>query len=225
MYSTKIDDIFSMNRQMEIQSVVQSLVQFSPTKIALELPQDKNNEIKQEYQAFLADKSSLTASEYHQLGFQLAREINHQEVFAVDWNGTIKGVPDIEAWVKEHNSADFDEMGNKAKELTVNAEKFYRNHSVREFLLYLNDSENIRKNHELYMKLALVGSNSEPVGAMWTAQYWYYRNMLIYRNIVDLINSEDERILVFYGSGHLHILNQFFKESGLFRVETASDYL
>lgn len=60
---------------------------------------------------------------------------------------------------------------------------------------------------------------------MWTAKYWYYRNMLIYKNLVSLIDSNEERIFVLYGAGHLHLLLQFLKESGLFDVKVASDYL
>ena len=75
------------------------------------------------------------------------------------------------------------------------------------------------------MNLALIGSDSNPIGAMWTTKYWYYRNMLIYKNLVSLINSNEERIFVLYGAGHLYLLLHFLKESGLFNVELAGDYL
>jgi len=35
---------------------------------------------------------------------------------------------------------------------------------------------NIDKSHQLYMKLALIGTDSNTLGAMWTATNWYYRN-------------------------------------------------
>jgi hypothetical protein len=37
---------------------------------------------------------------------------------------------------------------------------------------------------------------------------WYQRNMRIYANIVHLIESPGERILVIYGAGHLGWLRQ-----------------
>lgn len=225
MFTAKTDDIFQENRQREIQSVVKSLAEFRPTKIALESPLDKNNKTNLDYQAFLTGDFSLTSNECHQIGFQLAKEVKHDKVYGVDWNGTINGIPDVEAWAKEHNSVPFDSAAKKGLEIAVNAEEYFKDHTVREFLLYMNQFENVRKNQEIYMTLALVGSKSEPVGAMWTAQYWYYRNMLIYKNLVELINSEEERIFVLYGSGHLHVLNQFLKDSGLFNIENVSDYL
>jgi hypothetical protein len=49
--------------------------------------------------------------------------------------------------------------------------------------------------------------------------------MLIYKNLVSLIDSNEERMFVLYGAGHLHLLLQFLIESGLFDVKVASDYL
>jgi hypothetical protein len=69
--------------------------------------------------------------------------------------------------------------------------------------LWLNLPENWKANHQMDMRLACVGSREEPVGAMWTAWYWYYRNLLIYKNLTELIRSNGERILVLYGAGHL----------------------
>ncbi|MCG3421037.1 MULTISPECIES: DUF5694 domain-containing protein [Oceanobacillus] len=43
--------------------------------------------------------------------------------------------------------------------------------------------------------------------------------------MVTLIDSNQERIFVLYGSGYLHLLLQFIKESGLFDVKLANDYL
>ena len=75
------------------------------------------------------------------------------------------------------------------------------------------------------MKLALIGDENTAAGAMWTSQYWYYRNMVIYKNIVELAESGEERIFVLYGAGHLHLLIQFLQECGRFKVERATDYL
>lgn len=92
-------------------------------------------------------------------------------------------------------------------------------------MLWLNREDNVSEDHKIYMKLALLGDDSNPIGTKWTAYYWYYRNLLIYRNLINLIESDEERIFVLYGSGHLHLLLQFLRESGLVNVEVAGDYL
>jgi hypothetical protein len=37
---------------------------------------------------------------------------------------------------------------------------------------------------------------------------WYQRNIRIYRNIIALVDSPEDRILVIYGAGHLGWLRQ-----------------
>ncbi|MGM0904703.1 MAG: DUF5694 domain-containing protein [Bacillota bacterium] len=106
---------------------------------------------------------------------------------------------------------------------TSESEKIFNNHTMREFLLWLNDPGNVIYNHLMYITLATMGSKENPVGPMWTVQYWYNRNMIIYKNLVELITAKDDRIFVLYGSGHLHLLNHFLRESGRFNMEP--DYL
>jgi len=90
--------------------------------------------------------------------------------------------------------------------------------------LWLNLPENWKTNHRMYMHLACVGSR-EPAGTVWTAWYWYYGNLLIYKNLTELIRSNRERILVLYGAGHLYLHHQFLQESGMLAVEPAEKYL
>ena len=143
----------------------------------------------------------------------------------VDWNDDQVGIPDFRKLAEDNNQLDiFNDIEKMGQEFIIQSEQHYQV-SLKEFLLWHNKEENISKEHEVYMKLALIGNGSNSVGAAWTANYWYYRNMLIYKNLVNLINSPEERILILYGSGHLDLLLQFLKESRIFNVEVASDYL
>ncbi|MCP3028700.1 DUF5694 domain-containing protein [Halobacillus sp. A5] len=225
MFMTQTEDIHSEHRQREIKQVIDCLKEFRPTKVALEVLTENQSKLNADYMSFLNGEFKLTSNERHQIGFQLAKNMNHKELFAVDWNDSIEGVPDLECWAGKNNSAIFSEVIEKGKKITLESEDYFKNHTMQEFLLWLNDKENMKANHEIYTKLALMGSKSNPVGSMWTAQYWYYRNMIVYKNLVELITSKDDNILVLYGAGHLYLLNQFLKESNIFIVETVQDYL
>nr|WP_239587758.1 DUF5694 domain-containing protein [Bacillus pakistanensis] len=225
MFIPNVEGILSDKRQREINNVVDCLKEFRPTKVALEVLKENQNHLNQEYRSFRNGDFPLTTNERHQFGFQLASKMNLEEIFAVDWNYKIEGVPNVGSWAKENNSEIFEEVATKEEQRTKKVENFLQNHTIREYLLWLNDPENIKSTQESYMKLALIGNEENPVGAMWTAQYWYYRNMVIYKNLVELVNSQEERIFLLYGAGHLHLLIQFLQESGFFIVKTASDYL
>lgn len=43
--------------------------------------------------------------------------------------------------------------------------------------------------------------------------------MLIYKNLVELIDSKEEQFFLLYGADHLHLLTQFSSESCMFNNE------
>lgn len=226
MFMTETEDILTEKRQSEMTDVVNCLEKFMPTKVALEVLTENEEKLNQEYVSYLDGRFSLSSNETDQIGFQVAKKCNLDKVYAVDWNGNWDSDQDFEKSAKQNNQLDvFEEVMKLGQEMNTKSQAYYKSHSLKEYLLWLNEKKNIEKNQRLYMKLALIGSNSNPDGASWTAKYWYYRNMLIYKNLVHLIDSKEERIFVLYGAGHLHLLLQFLKESDLFHIEVVSDYL
>ncbi|KAB8126014.1 hypothetical protein F9U64_21010 [Gracilibacillus oryzae] len=225
MFMSQTEGILTGKRQDEVKEVINFLKAFRPTKIALEVLTENQSNLNKDYLSFLNGNYSLTANERHQFGFQLAKEMNHKEIYAVDWNENNEGVPNLGDWADKNKSDLFSEIAEKGKQMTRETEDYFSNHTINEFLLWMNDKEKVQSNHEMYMKLALIGSEDNPVGAMWTAQYWYYRNMVIYKNLVELITTNEDRIFVLYGAGHLYLLNQFLRESNIFNLETVQDYI
>lgn len=222
---TDKEDMLSKTRQNEINELLSCLKKYEPTKVALEVLQENEEALNDQYVSFNKGDYSLTVNEVDQIGFRIAKECGHKKIYAVDWNEKQEDIPDLSDlgdWIVTDEYKAFTKV---AQELISESNTYLQKHSIKEFFLWLNDPQNVLKGQELYMKLALVGSESNPVGTMWTAKYWYFRNMLIYKNLVSLIDSNEERIFVLYGAGHLHLLLQFLKESGLFDVKVASDYL
>lgn len=220
-----IDDVLAKKRQKEIKELIEALKEFKPTKIALEVLTTDVDRLNRDYRNYLTGDFDLFPSEHHQIGFRLAKTADLTEVAAIDWNENVEGVPNLGAWAEENSSPLFNEVMNDVRKMTEEAESFFKKHSLKEYLLWLNQPDNIQRNQESYMKIGLLGDQANPVGAIWTARYWYYRNLLIYKNIVELATSSNERIFVLYGAGHLHLLIHFLQDSGLVNVEVAQHYL
>lgn len=226
MHNVKSDDVLIPKRQNEIQEVVNRLKLFNPTKIAVEVLTEKHDELNQEYLSYLSDEFTLGASEIYQLGFRIAAELRHQIIYPVDWNEWLGGIGigDVFEFAQlnmpelyEHMQASFQGMAQSVQE-SIQAQ------SIRETLLLVNTSGVVQCDHENYMTIARVGNGKNNIGIDWLSNYWYRRNLIIYKNISQ-ISSPDDRILVIYGAGHIHLLTQFMKESNLYSLETIEKYL
>ena len=79
-------------------------------------------------------------------------------------------------------------------------------------------------NHRPYLYMAQVGTAADPKGAEVLAG-WYKRNLLIYGNLVRLIDSPQERILLLIGQGHAKLLSEYVAESPNLRLVDPLGYL
>lgn len=76
----------------------------------------------------------------------------------------------------------------------------------------------------MYLTIAQIEKDYDYIGIDWV-RWWYQRNLSIYTNVTKLINTPSERVILLIGGAHLHLLRQFFRESGVFHVEDVNDYL
>ncbi|TYS68263.1 hypothetical protein FZC76_11015 [Sutcliffiella horikoshii] len=210
-------DIFTSEKQLEINNVLTTLKEYTPTKILLEYPLKYQSNLTKEFQEYLDGKLKLSANERHQIGFQLAKELGHKNIFAVDWNED-EGVPDIFGYMQKQETQNSKQIFMDIEKVIDEANNKSQTSTIWEYLLFLNDTEQVRKSHQIYMDMAMIVDNDNPIGAKWVANYWYYRNLLIYKNIKSLA-SENDRLLVIYGVGHVYLLNQLIYEGGVFKIE------
>ena len=81
----KIDDVLTPKRQAEIEQLVAQLGKFQPTKIALEIDVSRDAEINASYQGYLEGTYELKRYESDQIGFRLAKQMEHSKVYCVDY--------------------------------------------------------------------------------------------------------------------------------------------
>ncbi|KGA96119.1 hypothetical protein AJ85_17440 [Alkalihalobacillus alcalophilus ATCC 27647 = CGMCC 1.3604] len=225
LLKTEQIDVFSNKRQNELLELMECLKGFAPTKVALEYDKGLQMRLSNDYQNYLSGKLQLTANERHQIGFRMAEAMEHKEIYAVDWNEDSVDVPDVFQYMMEHEPEVYKEFVTNGEKMMEEVNRFLAKHTIVEFLAWFNKDKRIAENHQMYIQLALVGEAGNPVGVNWVMKYWYYRNMLIYKNIIQLASEKEDRILVLYGAGHAYLLKQLLQESGLVHVELTNDYL
>ena len=206
---TSGDDMLSEKRQAEIREVVGRLKAFRPTKIALESPFG-TEDLGKTYALYVSGRHKLTADEREQLGFRLASELHLPTVSPVDWKKDM----DLGAVLAAAPAAGQAALAQRLEKLfgSIGATlEGMKGKTVLEQLRFHNGPESDAY-HRGYLLLAEIGKGASYPGADQVAG-WYERNLKIAVNILRIVESPDDRVLVIFGSGHAPLLRQFLRES------------
>lgn len=222
IFNMQADDVLSPKRQAEIAQVIAALARFRPTKIAVEAGAG-DERITKRYADYLAGKHELTRNETEQLGFRLARELGHKTVYPVDADGDFPF----------QRVVNFAKASGRSKELEallaeigvmVKAQGAYlASHTVLETLLYMNADAKVAEDVGFYYREAQFGEPGDWAGADLVAD-WFRRNMRIYSNVVQLVDSPSERVLVLFGAGHLGWLQHDFASNPGLRLRKLVEF-
>jgi Family of unknown function (DUF5694) len=100
---------------------------------------------------------------------------------------------------------------------------YLASHSILETLVLINSDQRATQEVGLYYRMAAIGEPQDWAGADLIAD-WFRRNVRIYSNVLKLVDSPNERVLVIFGAGHLGWLQQDFASSPELRLRKLSDF-
>lgn len=223
LVNPEVDNVLTDKRQKEIVEFVALIKKYKPTRIAVEQP-TTNAKLNERYTAYVNGKAGLTANEVDQIGFRLAKDLNHKQVYTVDWQGNFDIDRVIKAAAANNQTAITDGVINKFKSLGAKYDAMKKTATITEILRSMNEQKEIDETHRIYLSTIRVGGADDYAGADM-ARDWYERNLKIYANILRITESPTERVLVVIGASHVKLLQQFAAESGDFELESASKYL
>ncbi len=222
VFNIETDDVLSATRQAEIAQVAAVLREFRPTKIAVEVVFSDRG-ISQRYAGYVAGTYELTHNEVDQLGFRVARELGHGTVYPVDVRGEFPYPRLVKYAQATGQTPAFDALAGETGEAVNTLSTYMASHTVLETLLYMNSDERVGEAVGSYFRLAEFGEPWDWAGADLVSD-WFRRNMRIYTNIVQLIDSPEERILVIYGAGHLGWLQDAFGSNPSIRLRKLAEF-
>lgn len=222
IYNMKADDVLAPKRQAEIAQVIEVLKRFRPTKIAVE--SDAGDElIPKRYADYLAGKYTLSRNEIDQLALRLAKELGHKTVYPADADGDFPYARLVD-YAKAHGrEKELDATMNGFQEDVKSQGEYLATHSVLDTLLYMNTDARAEHEVGIYYQLGRFGEPDDWAGADLLAE-WYRRNARIYSNILQLINSPNERVLVIFGAGHLGWLRHDFASNPQVRLRELAEF-
>jgi hypothetical protein len=221
IHNMQADDVLSPARQREIAQLIEVLKRFHPTKIAIE-SEVAGLRVKQEYSDYLAGKYRLSRNENDQIGYRLAKELGHHEVYPVDVDGDFPWQRLVNYAKANGRAEKLDAINASWGTLVKEQDDFLRSHTVLETLESMNSDARTAKDVALYYATVPYADPFDYAGPDLLAA-WYQRNIRIYSNIVKLIESPYERILVIYGAGHLGWLRQDIANDSTVKVRKLSE--
>ena len=222
VFNTQVDDVLSPKRQAEIAQVIAVLKEFRPTKVAVEA--DFNDDrVGERYADYVAGRHELTRNERQQLGFRLAKELGHQTVYPVDVDGEFPYLRLVKYAKATGRETEFTANREEGAAAVERRSAYFASHTTLENLLYMNSDESSARGVAGYFELAEWGEPWDWAGADLVSD-WFRRNMRIYTNIVQLVDSPNERVLVIYGAGHLGWLQYAFDSNPNFRLRKLAEF-
>jgi hypothetical protein len=228
IYNMHADDVLAPKRQAEIAQVVEVLKKFQPTKVAIEAdllsPDNPTTKLRaNQYADYLAGNHELGPDEVEQIGFRLAKELGHRTIYPVnaDYDFPYQRLVDYAKASGRSNELEEIMSGFAAKTKAQN--EYLTSHTILETLLWMNSNEKAEYENGLYYRLAHFGQVGDWAGADLLAD-WFHRNIRIYSNIMQLVDSPTERILVIYGSGHLTWLRRDFGSDPTIGLHVLSEF-
>jgi quercetin dioxygenase-like cupin family protein len=220
LHNVKADDMLLPKRQAEIEAVAEALARFKPTRVAVEWPADITNE---RYATFLAGTLPESRNEVVQLGFRLARMQKLRQVDGLDVEGDFP-FDDVAAWAKAHGrQAEIDRAMAQGEAEVNKLTALQATKTVGGVLRYLNEPREIALNHSFYPPMLTMGSGSEQPGVRLVSA-WYQRNLAICARLLQAVKPGD-RVVVFYGQGHVYLLRQCLSEQPTVKLVDSLAYL
>ena len=221
--NVRADDVLGPKRQREIADLATRLARFRPTKVAVEIPSGRDSMSNALYRRFLQGTHTLDRTEMQQLGFRVARQAGLPRIFGVDFDLDVN-VASVMVWALTHGQPELASAAQGlSSRLLAEADSMMKHATVSEIIAALN-SARADSAHGIYMAALRVGADTSYPGASMTAR-WYERNLKITSNVLRLIESPDDRVLVIVGAAHGPILREILARVPGVRVMPPGDAL
>lgn len=195
-------------KEDDVLELVDYLAKFQPIKILLEWEQSQNKQLNERFQSIEDD---FQINEMEQIGFRLAKKLNHEEVFAINWEGHL---------TQEDMTCLFEAINNEypvIQNILTTYRELVTNIELNTKLMYsfqkLNEKRLVDELERLYLSFATVEINKDSIG-MNVLKKWMERELTIFKNILQVESKTNDRMLLLIGGDHLWMLRKLFEGIG-----------
>jgi hypothetical protein len=225
----EVDDVLAPQRQREIQTLVQTLAEWKPTKVAVE---SQAAAPKLEVAAYAEVEQQLRTqrNESVQIGFRLAHATGLDTVYGIDEQPS-EGEPDyfpfgkVQAFAQANGQGDLLQRVFAVLQARVAEEQAkLPRQTIAESLIFHNDTAIVDAGHDAaYYAMLSIGDGEAQPGAELNA-YWYMRNAKMFAKL-DMVAEPGDRVFLIVGSGHATWLRHFVSRMPGYELVDAMPYV
>jgi len=215
------DDVLAPKRQREIEQLAAMLQGFRPTKVAVEIPYGRDSTSNALYRRYIGGTHTLDRTEMQQLGFRVAKAASLPRIYGIDYDLDVN-LASVMVWALTHGQPELAAAAQSlSSRLLAEADSMMKHATVGDIVAALN-SPRADSAQGIYLAALRVGADTSYPGATVAAR-WYERNLRIASNILRVIDSPNDRVLVLIGAAHGPILRELLERvPGIRLVPTAS---
>lgn len=220
-------NILSEERQKEVLELVDYIAKFKPNKIFVE-DFNKDNVLMKNFKNYQKGKYKLTADEIDQIAFRLLDKFHLDTIYAVDSrtiahdlfeNDSTKNY--IKSLKKNGTNENMSPTLAKYYEWYKSDDRYLLENSLLDYFKQLN-SEKYQKRG--FYSIFLTSFKSERIeGADDLTLDLVSRNIRILHKITQNITSDEDRILILFGSSHTEFFKVFFEASPEYELDNFND--
>ncbi|WP_299048098.1 DUF5694 domain-containing protein [uncultured Polaribacter sp.] len=206
-----VSDVLTPKNQKELKYITDKISDFNPDKVFIEYPFRKQEKLDSLFLNFTTtDYSKVKRSENYQIGFRVAKNLNHKKIFGYDLR-TVFPFDSLFTQMKKAKQFTLikkDSLELNKIEKSENA-LFSSNKTLSEILFYYNDDKRRKEDINWYVNLANQGGEKNNFVGAHLASEWYRRNLYMYAIIQKAIEENDKKILIVSGASHIAMFKEF----------------
>jgi len=224
-------NILTEESQIGLDQITNSIIsKFKPDQIFVESNFNKKEDLNNKYQLYLKNqynqfadtikkprmKRFYTEGETFQLAFRLAKKANIRQIFPID--SLIEMRFDILQKEMNSNPKTKKLFEEKASIMSQASNKCLGKTLLKDVFICLNEKSDLDANKGFYISIAnKINTDGKYFGSNLVAD-WYKRNLIMYANIQNQLDSQSKNIFVLVGTGHAAMLKEFFENDENFNL-------
>ncbi|MEM6721026.1 MAG: DUF5694 domain-containing protein [Bacteroidota bacterium] len=233
-------NVLEAKHQKSIQELCDIVISKKPDKVFVERQPEFEfrNKYDSLFKLYTQTDKLLAKNETFQVGFRIAKALNHPKVYQCDNPGMFgRYYGEAVKYAKENGQMGFVNATAKGtvvrEDDRVDEDAIQKNSSLLDYIRWINSEAVMTTSHASYVANdPLIGSkdyynyddDDTLIGAQITVS-WYRRNILIYTKMINQLSFDEDAIFLVIGADHVPILEHLFESNPNFEVVKASEWL